>query len=150
VTARRVAGCVLALSGALVAWEARSFEVGFLTDPVGPKALPGLVAVLFLFAGAAEALARPSGDPAESVAWPERAVARSIGGVVASFVAYALLLPVLGFFLSTTAVVAAISALYGGPRGRGTLVAAVLAGALWLLFVQLLGLPLPVGSLWIL
>ena len=56
---------------------------------------------------------------------------------------------VLGFVLSTTLVVAALSHLYGARPGRGVTAALLLSIGLWLLFVRVLALPLPVGSLWI-
>ena len=66
-----------------------------------------------------------------------------------SFLAYALLLPWLGFFLSTSLVVTTLGVLFGGPR-IGSLVAGVsLSAILWLLFVVVLALPLPIGDLWI-
>jgi hypothetical protein len=58
-------------------------------------------------------------------------------------------LPWLGFLASTTLVVALLSELYGAPRPHGLLAAALLTGTLWVLFVHLLGLPLPAGALWI-
>ncbi len=140
---------MLALAGLLVGWEARTFEVGFMTDPVGPKALPALAAVLLFVAGSREFVGGGPGVSGDSVQWPERRVALSLLVAVASFAAYALLLPLLGFFVSTTAVVASLSVLYDGPPKRSVVLGAGLVAALWLLFVWVLALPLPVGSLWI-
>ena len=47
----RAAGFVLLLAGAATALEARTFNVAFMTDPVGPKALPFLVAAALAAAG---------------------------------------------------------------------------------------------------
>jgi hypothetical protein len=70
-------------------------------------------------------------------------------GAAAAFVGYAMVLPWIGFFLSTTLVVAVLGMLYRGPV-RGSLAAGLsLAAVLWLLFVRILALPLPVGDLWI-
>jgi len=141
----RIAGGILLTAAIAIAVEASSFEVAFLTDPVGPKALPFLVAAIFAVGGLAQLL-RPDID----VAWPESVVLKRMAGAAGAFVGYAVVLPYVGFFLSTTAVVTALSVLYGGPPLKGTLAAATLAGALWLLFVSVLGLPLPIGDLWML
>ena len=53
----RVSGIVLATLGVAVGAEATTFDVLFLTDPVGPKALPLLSAVIFV--GAAPPLVSP-------------------------------------------------------------------------------------------
>jgi putative tricarboxylic transport membrane protein len=138
-----VAGALLATGAVAVGLEASTFEVVFLSDPIGPKALPYLTALILGSAGLG-LLVRPDVE----VTWPEPSVFARLAGATAVFVAYPALLPVLGFFTSTTAVVTALSVLYGGPPVRATAAAAALAGALWLLFSVVLGLPLPVGDLW--
>lgn len=140
----RVIGVVLALAGVGLAVEATTFDVSFMTDPVGPKALPFLVATMLVASGLV-AVARPRPD----VPLPPADIAIRIGAAVVVFFIYAAALPWLGFFLSTTLVVTALSLLYRGPLLPSAAAAAVLAGGLWLLFVRLLSLPLPVGELWI-
>lgn len=140
----RVIGGVLATLGIVVAVEATTFDVGFMTDPVGPKALPLLVAAMLVASGLV-ALLRPRAD----IAPPSADAFVRMGAAVAVFLVYAASLPWLGFFLSTTLVVTALSLLYRGPLLPSSAAAAVLAGGLWLLFVRLLSLPLPVGELWI-
>lgn len=139
----RVPGLLLVLAGVGIGLEATTFEVRFMTDPVGPKALPYLVALMLLLAGA-QGLLRP--DPAGS--WPARSAIPKLVAATLVFLTYSVALAPLGFFLSTTLVVAALSHLYGAPARRGVPAAALLSGALWLLFVYLLALPLPVGTLW--
>ena len=140
----RAAGAVLVFIGLALAMEATTFDVAFMTDPVGPKALPFLVAFMLVTAGAG-ALARPR----EDLALPSRDVVLRMTAAVAAFLLYAAALPWLGFFLSTTLVATVLSLLYRGPLGPSAAAAAILSGGLWLLFVQLLSLPLPVGDLWI-
>jgi putative tricarboxylic transport membrane protein len=144
--------------GAAAAAEASTFDVAFLTDPVGPKALPYLAAAILVLAGGRVALragvaaarARPARahEPGLPEA-PGRARLPRIAAAAGAFLAYAAVLPWLGFFASTTLVVALLSELYGAPRPHGLLAAALLTGTLWVLFVHLLGLPLPAGALWI-
>ena len=140
----QVIGVVLALAGVGLAVEATTFDVSFMTDPVGPKALPFLVATM-LVAGGLVAIARPRPD----VALPPANIAIRMAAAVAAFFLYAAALPWLGFFLSTTLVVTGLSLLYRGPVLPSAGAAAVLSGGLWLLFVRLLSLPLPTGELWI-
>ena len=71
----RSAGAVLMGVGAAVALEASTFDVLFLTDPVGPKAMPYLVAALLVGTGLALAL-RPGPDPP----WPDRKTLIRMGG----------------------------------------------------------------------
>jgi putative tricarboxylic transport membrane protein len=141
----RLAGVCLALAAAAVAAEAATFRVAFLTDPVGPRALPWLAAIILGAAGTTMAL-RPGPSPA----WPTPRVMVRLGGAVAVFLAYGIVLPSLGFVTSTTAAVAALSMLFGGPPLKSVLAALVLSACIWLLFVQVLALPLPLGTLWIL
>jgi putative tricarboxylic transport membrane protein len=141
--ADRLPGVVIALLGLVAGVEASGFEVAFLTDPVGPKALPYLVSAILVVAGIRSAL-----EPKSDTAWPPAAARRKIGAAAAAFLLYAIALPFIGFFVSTTLVVACLSGLYGAPVRRGLPAAALVAGTLWLLFVWALALPLPVGELW--
>jgi len=126
-----------------VAAEATNFDVAFLTDPVGPKALPGLVAAILVVSGATLALRR--GEPRS---WPSGRVLVRMAGAVAAFGSYAAILPPLGFVVATTATVSALSMLFGGPWRRSLAAALTLSVVLWYLFVWVLGLPLPLGSMW--
>lgn len=140
--ADRVAGVVAIVAAALIALEARTFTVRFLTDPIGPKALPLLVAALFATAGVA-LIARPAPDPP----WPSVAVWGRGAVAVVGFLTYASVLPLLGFFLATTLVVAALAVLFRGPPRRAMVAAAAYSAALYVLFAYVLGLSLPIGSL---
>jgi len=142
-SAARIPGIGLVLFGVAVGLEATTFDVAFLTDPVGPKALPMLVAVLCVLAGVHATL-----DPPPIRGWSDRGTALRVAGAAVAFALYAPALPVLGFFVATTVVVGALARLYGAPLRHGVPAAAALAATLWLLFVQLLALPLPIGSLW--
>ena len=145
ILADRIVGGVLLLGGIAIGAAATTYRVGFMTDPVGPRALPYLTAFMIAAAGLA-LLARPRSDRLQLHA---ESGTRTVGAGVA-FAAYALVLPVLGFFTATAAVVLALARLFGGPWRAALVSALVTAGTLWLLFVALLQLPLPVGSLWIL
>lgn len=139
----RISGACLVALGLAVGAEASTFEVAFLTDPVGPKALPYLAAAIFVGAGAL-LLVRPGPPPA----WPGGRVLGRIAGATAVFLLYGLVLRPLGFTLATTLAVGTLSGLFGGPLRKSFAAALALSVALWYLFVWVLGLPLPLGALW--
>ena len=140
----RAAGFVLVLLGAASGLEAMTFNVAFMTDPVGPKALPLLVAATLVGAGARMII-----RPRPTAEFPHARDLRRIALAAAAFITYALALPWPGFFVSTPAVIATLGKLFDGPRRGSVLAGATLSAALWLLFVTLLSLPLPIGALWI-
>jgi putative tricarboxylic transport membrane protein len=71
-----------------------------------------------------------------------------MAGAVAAFGAYAALLAPLGFVVATTATVSTLSMLFGAPWKKAVAAALTLSVVLWYLFVWVLGLILPLGSLW--
>jgi len=138
---------LLSLAGVAIGLEASTFDVGFLTDPVGPKAFPYLVAAVLVMAGVHGAL-RPR-DGGETRGSPQRGTVVRAGAAAGTFLIYAAALPVVGFFASTTLVVAVLSRLFGARWRQALTAAAALSAVLWLLFNQGLGLALPIGDLWI-
>lgn len=139
----RVAGVLVAVLGVAVGAEATTFDVLFRTDPVGPKVLPMLAAAVFVGSGLYLAV-----RPGPGGAWPARSTLIRMAAAVASFGVYAALLAPLGFVVATTATVSALSILFGGPWKKAVTAALTLSVVLWYLFVWLLGLPLPLGSVW--
>jgi len=136
----RIAGGLLVALGALVAWEARTFRVAFLTDPVGPRALPLLVAAL-LAGGGLVLLLRPSpGRP-----WPEGGALVRVGAAALVFALYSMLLEPIGFALTTPLAVSALGILFRGPPLRTLITGISVTVILWLLFALALGIPLPGG-----
>lgn len=140
----RVAGAAMLVLAGFIGWESRSFTVRFVTDPLGPKALPLFVASMLAIAGV-YVLARPTADPA----WPARQAWRKIVVTVITFLVYAGLLYPLGFFLPTAAVVFLLALLFGGTPVRSAIAAVLFAGFLQALFGYVLGLTLPVGALFL-
>jgi putative tricarboxylic transport membrane protein len=143
-TTDRVAGALLVVAALVVAWVSRGFVVGFPADPVGPRALP-LFAAGILAAAAGALLVRPGPDPR----WPEAHVALRMGLATLVLFAYPALLPLTGFILTTGAAITLLSLLFRGPVLRSAGAAFLFAGGLYLLFVYPLGIPLPIGRLFL-
>jgi putative tricarboxylic transport membrane protein len=150
-----VALAVAALGGAA------TFQDRFLTDPVGPRGLPLLAGSLLLMAGVAllrepkRELGSMDGLPkAPEGSGAQPAEGRAGNGpppslpLAAALLAYALLLPWLGFVTGTTLILWVTARLFGGRPRAGALAALVLAIGLWLLFDRALGVVLPVGRIW--
>ncbi len=124
-----------------------------LADEVGPAGLPVVYALVLatialVLAGQAvlrTLLLRAVDDSA--AAGQPALVLRRAGGVFAIGIGYVLGVPLVGYFLALVLVIAAM-ALYQGERASARLATIAVAGAalFWLLFVRLLGIPMP--ALW--
>jgi putative tricarboxylic transport membrane protein len=129
--------------GLAIGLVATGFDVAFLTDPVGPKALPWVAAAALVLAGVHHAR-----RPDRETRWPARSRLVRMGAGGAVLLVYGIMLPWIGFLLSTTLVVAALSHLFGAAPRRSVPAALALTVGLWVVFVRVLALPLPVGELW--
>ena len=144
-TSDRAVGALLIVLALSIAFESRTFTVGFVTDPLGPKAFPIVSAFLLLLGGFA-LLLRPGIDSN----WPVASRLRRISIAAICLFAYALLLGFLGFFTTTLLVVAAFSLLLGGRPLPALVTGTVSSALLYALFFYLLDIALPVGSLFVL
>ena len=162
----RWVGATLVALGFGVAGTARGYTVGFLVDPLGPRALPYLVAALLALGGGVMAFRRtagrgpfPGGEVLPRAGAPEgpEAILRARGGLARSLLAqsacvgvlllYVGAIPPFGFFLPTVLAGGALSRLFGGRWLPGLGVGLVLGAGLYGLFTWGFGLQLPVGAL---
>lgn len=143
--ANRIAGAGVLTLALAVSAEATTFRVAFPTDPLGPAAFPYLAALLLALGGLALLTEGGWGsvEPDPEEARPTFSGHRVLLCAL-SFVGYALLLPVLGFVPATTGAFAAMAVLFGGRLRPGLLAGLAFSGVLFLLFVRVLGMPLPV------
>jgi putative tricarboxylic transport membrane protein len=129
--------------------EATTFRVRFLTDPVGPRGFPALAAVLllaagvFLLAGREGAVDEVGGELGSDRGGVPRSVL-----LATALLAYAFLIPWLGFLVATVLALWATALLFDGRPVRGMAAALLVSVGLWLLFERALGIYLPVGMLW--
>ena len=135
---------IFGLFGILLAigyvFAALAIEESFLSDAVGPKAFPLIIATI-LGLSSLVILLRPDPEPH----WPGLARLAEIAGAVVVMVLYAQLLPVLGFVIAT-----AFAAAYLGWRLGSGVVGAVLTGVgtslgIYTVFHLILGLSLARG-----
>ncbi len=141
-TDRMTGGLMLVLS-VVYAYQATHFNVGFMADPIGPKAFPLIIAA-FMFLVSLYLVFRPDPEPE----WPVRRVWINKGLVLVSFVLYAYALVPLGFLLSTTLQVTFLAFMFKGKIWKGLAAAVVASLILYSIFVYLLGIPLPLGKIW--
>lgn len=135
----RLLGPLLIAFAAVYALLARGYSVSFLADPLGPRAAPFLLAALLALFGA-WLLVRP--DPHTDEGPPP---SRRAAYAVLAFLAYAALLPWLGFVMTTALFTAGVARLADGPVVRAAGLGVLFAGALYYLFVFALDVPLPIG-----
>jgi putative tricarboxylic transport membrane protein len=126
-----------------------------LGDVVGSAGFPKIIGWGLAMVGALLILQSLRGRRAAGAAWiPSEAFATNPlwaairgAGIVAIIAMYLLLLEPLGYILSVALLVGATAVYLGAAPGwRSLAVAGLGAIALWLLFVMLLGIPLPSGA----
>lgn len=136
----RVFGGVGLLLAAFFIWQATQVELGFSSDPLGPRAFPIII-------GGVMALAciYPLIRPDEAPDWPPLGRLLEIALAVAVMTAYSLALSEVGFLLST-AVAAAILSWRLGSRPLGAVLAGVgISVGIYVVFHLILGLALARG-----
>ncbi|WP_375571418.1 tripartite tricarboxylate transporter TctB family protein [Seohaeicola saemankumensis] len=134
-----VFGILLAIGYVFAAF---AIEESFLSDAVGPKAFPLIIATVLGLSGAAIAL-RPDPEPA----WPALGRLVEIAAAAVVMILYAELLPVIGFVIAT-----AFAAAYLAWRLGSSLLEAAAVGigtsvGIYTIFHLVLGLSLARGPL---
>ncbi len=138
----RIMGMIgLALSGFYL-WAASIIPESFMMDAIGPSIFPNIIAIIFGICSI-YFIARPDPEPR----WPTLNRLAEIGFTVVVCLLYAILLPHLGFLIST-----AFAASYMCWRLGGKPLAAVIIGlsislGIYVCFKLVLGLSLASGVL---
>jgi putative tricarboxylic transport membrane protein len=132
-----IAGLVLS---ALIIWGAFLIKESFIQDPLGPRAIPIVIAIVIAAASAAM-LWRPDDEPV----WPPLPRLLEIGVAVVALIAYAQFLPVAGFVLSTAVCGGFLSWRLGTPPLKAMMAGLVISGSIFLVFRIILGLSLAKG-----
>ncbi len=134
-----VFGVLLAIGFAIAASQ---IKLSFLSDAVGPKAFPYIIATILGLSSAVIAL-RPDPEPV----WPPLVQFLEIVAAAVVMILYAEMLPVIGFVIATV-----FAAAYLSWRLGSTLIGSVLTGVgtsvgIYVVFHLVLGLSLARGPL---
>jgi len=132
-----VVGMLLAIGYAFAAF---AIEESFLSDAVGPKAFPLIIAAILGLSSAVIAL-RPDAEPA----WPALGRLVEIAAAVVVLILYAELLPVAGFIVATAFAAAYLAWRLGSAPVEAVLVGIGTSVGIYVIFHLALGLSLARG-----
>lgn len=139
----RIFGAAIFVIAAIYLNSALTYEASF-GDPLGPRAFPLMLAIPALL-GSASLVVFPG--TTEAFAERDRQLIQ-LGAVVCLF-AFVFLLERLGFLISTAGMVIVLALLMQARPLAACVIGTIASPALWLLFDQLLDLPLPAIGDWI-
>jgi putative tricarboxylic transport membrane protein len=145
---------VLAAVGAFLIYNALTLEAGFAkVDPVGPRLFPMVVGIAAVVLAVALAIAIPRGsrgeaDAGEDIDPESPADWRTVGLLVALFVAMILLVNPLGWVIMGTVFFGGAATILGSKHYiRNVVIGLALSLASFYAFYSGLGIPLPAGIL---
>lgn len=136
----RIFGIFGLLFAGLVVWATGRIEESFIQDPLGPKAFPLVIAALVALSSVVM-LVRPDLEPA----WPALRKWLEMAITVGVMVAYALVLPDLGFVLSSTALASFMVWRLGGTLAQAAVGGLVMSAGIYTVFTFGLSLSLARG-----
>ncbi|WP_376873887.1 tripartite tricarboxylate transporter TctB family protein [Albirhodobacter sp. R86504] len=134
-----VIGLLLAIG---FAWAALIIEESFLSDSVGPKAFPLIIATVLGISSLVIAL-KPDAEPA----WPPLMRLVEIGAAVVALMLYASVLPSFGFVISTALAASYLTWRLGTAPLQAVLVGVLTSVGIYVVFHLVLGLSLAKGPL---
>ncbi|WP_158970165.1 tripartite tricarboxylate transporter TctB family protein [Chachezhania sediminis] len=134
-----VFGMLLAIGYALAAF---AIEESFLSDAVGPKAFPLIIAAILGLSSAAIAL-RPEAEPE----WPALGRLAEIAAAVVVMIIYAEMLPVAGFVIATAFAAAYLAWRLGSKPLEAVATGIGTSVGIYVIFHLVLGLSLARGPL---
>ncbi|WP_425081204.1 tripartite tricarboxylate transporter TctB family protein [Ruegeria arenilitoris] len=134
-----VVGLLLAIG---FAFSALAIEESFLSDAVGPKAFPLIIAAILGLSSIVIAL-RPDVEPE----WPALGRLVEIGAAVVMMILYAELLPVVGFVIATAFAATYLAWRLGSGPLESVLVGVGTSIGIYVIFHLVLGLSLARGPL---
>jgi putative tricarboxylic transport membrane protein len=145
---------VLVAVGAFLIYDAVTLEAGFAkVDPVGPKLFPIVIGVVLIVLAVILAIVIPRGSMGEADAGEDvdpnmPGDWRTVGLLVAAFVALILLVDPLGWVITSTLFFAGAATILGSRHYiRNIAIGLVLALVSFYGFYSGLGIPLPAGIL---
>ncbi|HSG57784.1 MAG TPA: tripartite tricarboxylate transporter TctB family protein [Paracoccaceae bacterium] len=138
----RIFGGIGILVALIFAWQATIIQESFLSDAVGPKAFPLIIAAV-LGLSSLYFLIKPDPEPE----WPNMGRLAEIGMAVLVLLAYAHVLPDLGFGIATALAAGYLTWRLGTAPLPSVLVGVLTSGGIYTVFHLILGLSLARGPL---
>ena len=152
--AQYIVCAVLAVVGAFLVYDALTLDAGFAkVDPVGPRAFPLFIGIVLIVLAVILAVAIPRGSVGEADAGEDidpnlPSDWRTVGMLVAMFIALILLVNPLGWAIAGALFFAGCATVLGSRHYiRNILIGAVLSFGTFYAFYSGLGIPLPAGIL---
>ncbi|SHM37044.1 tripartite tricarboxylate transporter TctB family protein [Roseibium suaedae] len=124
------------------AWAAMNIEESFLSDAVGPKAFPLIIAAVLGLASITVIL-KPDPDPH----WPNPVRLLEIAAAVVILLLYSMMLPVVGFVIGTALAGAYLTWRLGSKPLGSVITGATTSVGIYVIFHLILGLSLAKGPL---
>jgi putative tricarboxylic transport membrane protein len=138
----RALGAACILLAAFYAFFAAQTQVGFMSDPLGPKAFPYIIAGVLALAGVYP-LVRPDPEPD----WPAFGRILEIVFAAALMVAYTFALPTVGFGIATAVTAGLLSWRLSAKPVAAAIAGVAISGGIYTVFHLVLGLSLARGPL---
>ena len=136
----RIFGAVGLLVALVFVWQASIIKETFLSDAVGPSAFPYIIAAVFSLASL-YFIFKPDPGPV----WPAAGRLAELAAAVVVMIAYAELLPVLGFLAATALAAAYLTWRLGTRPLQSVLVGVLTSAGIYVVFHLILGLSLAKG-----
>ena len=136
----RIFGAVGLALAIFCAFAASQIQESFLTDTVGPKAFPYIIAAILGLASAYIAL-RPDPEPV----WPPLGRLVEIVAAVVALMIYAQVLPEIGFVIATAFAAAYLSWRLGSKPLASVIAGVSISVGIYIVFHLILGLSLARG-----
>lgn len=133
----RIFGAVMIVVALGYILSARGIETSFMSDPVGPRVFPYMIAGVMILCSLVMVL-RPDPD----AEWPAGPMLAQLGLALLVLVGYSYAITPLGFLIPTAIASGVISWQIGGNPVRAAITGVGLAIGLWVLFRLVLGLGL--------
>lgn len=121
-------------------WQASIIELSFVSDPIGPKTFPIIIAAL-LGISSAVIMLKPDAEPI----WPAAKNLTEIAISVGVLVAYAILLPEIGFLIATTFASGFLAWRLGTKPMQSAIAGICTSVGIYVVFNLILGLSLAKG-----
>ena len=136
----RILGGACLLLAAFYIFYALQTQIGFMSDPMGPRAFPVAIGIILALAGIYPLL-RPDAEPN----WPAAGKVLEIVFAVAVMIAYTYALPEIGFTISTAFAAGILSWRLGAHPAKAAIAGIAIAVGIFVIFRLVLKLSLAVG-----